>query len=67
MPIDINLLRTDKGILNNNDISVLIIIIIGGDPEKVKQSVKSRFKDEKIVDDVLDLDNQWRKRKFCKK
>lgn len=36
---------------------------IGGDPEKVKQSVRARFKDDKIVDDVLELDNQWRKRK----
>ena len=45
MPIDINLLRKEKG----------------GDPDKVKQSQRERFADEAIVDDVIKLDEEWRK------
>ena len=45
MPIDINILRADKG----------------GDPEKVRQSQRDRFADETLVDQVLELDEQWRK------
>lgn len=45
MPIDINLLRKDKG----------------GDPDAVKASEIKRQRDGKIVDDVLELDNTWRK------
>ena len=40
MPIDINLLRKEKG----------------GDPDKVKKSQRDRFADEKLVDEVVDLD-----------
>jgi len=43
MPIDINLLRKDKG----------------GDPDKVKESEIKRQRDGKVVDEVLELDNQW--------
>ena len=38
MGIDINNFRTDKG----------------GDPEKVKEAVKKRFKDTKIVDEIIE-------------
>ena len=48
MPIDINLLRTDKG----------------GDPEKVRQSQKNRFADETLVDAVIELDEKWRKSNY---
>jgi seryl-tRNA synthetase len=40
MPIDINLLRKDKG----------------GDPDRVRKSQRDRFKDETLVDQVLELD-----------
>lgn len=40
MGIDINQLRVDKG----------------GNPDKVKESVKRRYKDPKIVDEVIELD-----------
>jgi len=49
MTIDINLLRKDKG----------------GDPETVKESEKRRFRDGKIVDEVMALDGQWVKEKFA--
>jgi len=48
MPIDINLLRKDKG----------------GDPDMVKKSQKERFADETLVDQVIDLDEQWRKSNY---
>lgn len=48
MPIDINLLRKDKG----------------GDPEKVKQSQRERFADETLVDQVIDIDQQWVKANY---
>lgn len=40
MPIDINLLRTEKG----------------GDPEKVRQSQRDRNADETLVDQVIEID-----------
>ena len=44
MPIDINLLRKDKG----------------GDPDKVRKSEKDRFTDTPdLVDTVIDLDARW--------
>lgn len=49
MGIDINQLRVEKG----------------GNPDKVKESVKKRYKDPKIVDDVIELDNMWRKARFA--
>ena len=48
MPIDINLLRTDKG----------------GDPEAVRKSQRERFKDETLVDQVIELDEKWRKSNY---
>ena len=49
MPIDINLLRKDKG----------------GDPQKIKDSQIKRFGDETVVDQVIDLDEQWRKANYA--
>ena len=40
MPIDINLLRKEKG----------------GNPEQVKKSQQDRFADSEIVDQIIDLD-----------
>jgi seryl-tRNA synthetase len=45
MPIDINLLRVDAG----------------GDPEKLKKSESDRFRDDSIVDQIIEIDNKWRK------
>lgn len=50
MPIDINLLRVDAG----------------GDPEKVKKSERDRFRDDSIVDQIIEIDNKWRKCKYIK-
>lgn len=41
--MDINLFRKDKG----------------GDPEIVKASQRKRFADEKIVDEIVELDKEW--------
>ena len=49
MPIDINHLRKEKG----------------GDPDKVRKSQKDRYADEKLVDEVIDLDEQWRKANYA--
>ena len=48
MPIDINSLRKEKG----------------GDPDKIRKSQKDRFKDETLVDQVIELDEQWRKANY---
>ena len=48
MPIDINLLRKEKG----------------GDPDQVKKSQRERFADETLVDQVIDLDELWRKSNY---
>jgi seryl-tRNA synthetase len=58
MPIDIKLLRVEKS----------------DDPEKVKasqdniervkKSQRDRFADETLVDQVIDLDDQWRKANY---
>lgn len=44
MPIDINTLRVDRG----------------GDPEKVREAQRKRYKPDDIVDQVLALDRTWR-------
>lgn len=46
MVLDVELFRTDKG----------------GDPEKMRENQRRRFKDEKLVDMVVEKDNQWRQR-----
>jgi len=48
MTIGIQILRGDKG----------------GDPEAVRVSEKRRFRDGKIVDEVIGLDNDWIKAQF---
>ncbi|KAL7575760.1 hypothetical protein ACA910_003090 [Epithemia clementina (nom. ined.)] len=48
MPIDVNELRDYKG----------------GDPGLWKKYMEQRFKDPSIVDQVLELDEQWRKQLF---
>jgi len=48
MPIDINLLRKEKG----------------GNPDAVKKSQKDRFADEALVDSIIDLDEKWRKSNY---
>lgn len=60
MPVDINLLRTDKGTYSYITLITWVLIritIIGGDPEKVKKSQRDRFKDDSIVDEILAIDN----------
>ena len=48
MVLDIDLFRTDKG----------------GDPEKMRENQRKRFKDEKLVDFIVEKDNQWRQCKL---
>lgn len=46
--LDINLFREEKG----------------GDPEKIRESQRRRFKDAGVVDEVIALDKAWRQREF---
>jgi len=48
MVLDIDQLRTEKG----------------GDPEKVKENQRKRFKDPANVDKIIELDNSWRQARF---
>ena len=45
MPIDINLLRVERG----------------GDPEKVRESQRRRFASVELVDEVISIDEKWRR------
>jgi len=36
----------------------------GGDPAKVKENQKKRFKDETTVDKIIEFDNSWRQARF---
>lgn len=50
--LDINLFREDKG----------------GNPELIRESQRRRFADVAIVDEIIKLDQEWRKRtlsSFC--
>lgn len=47
MPVDINLFRKEKG----------------GDPDIVRKSEATRCRDTALVDEVIELDEQWRKRR----
>lgn len=58
MPIDINLLRVDAGMPFSS------LWLIGGEPEKVKKSERDRFRDDTIVDQIIEIDNEWRKSKL---
>ena len=44
MVLDIDLFRSDKG----------------GDPEKMRENQRKRYKDVKLVDLIVEKDNQWR-------
>ncbi len=44
MVLDIDLFRTDKG----------------GDPEKIRENQRKRFKDVGLVDTIIEKDNLWR-------
>lgn len=46
MPIDINSLRKDRG----------------GNPDKFRESQKQRFSDVDLIDRVIELDEEWRKK-----
>ena len=35
----------------------------GGDPEKIRELQRKRFKDVSLVDKVVETDARWRKRK----
>merc|ERR1711931_485238 len=48
MVLDLELFREDKG----------------GCPDKIKENQSKRFKDVKLVDQVLDADTQWRKLRY---
>jgi seryl-tRNA synthetase len=48
MTIDIDLLRVERG----------------GDPEKVRESERRRFRDPKSVDVTIELDQQWIKAQY---
>ena len=37
----------------------------GGDPDKIRELQKKRFKDVAHVDKVVELDTKWRKRGLC--
>jgi len=49
MPIDINLVKVEKG----------------GDPELVRESQRKRFADVEIVDKIIHLDEVCRKAKYA--
>ena len=63
MGLDINLFREEKGIcqLYINEISKHNI---GGDLEKVRESIKRRYQDPSIVEKILEKDAEWRKSKI---
>lgn len=44
MPLDINAFRADRG----------------GDPEKIRESQRRRFKNPDVVDEIIAKDNEWR-------
>jgi len=48
MVLDIDLFRTDKG----------------GDPEKIRENQRKRFKDVGLVDTIIEKDNLWRQLTF---
>ena len=46
--LDINLFREEKG----------------NDPEIIRESQRRRFADVDLVDEVINLDKEWRQRKY---
>jgi len=68
MPIDINLLRVENGKYPSHLHTCRLLphirclpMFVGGDPEKVKASERARFRDDSIVDQIIEIDNKWRK------
>ncbi|RWS09209.1 serine-tRNA ligase: cytoplasmic-like protein [Dinothrombium tinctorium] len=49
MVLDLDLFRVDKG----------------GDPDRVRSTVRSRFADVSAVEKVIEIDGEWRKRRHC--
>jgi len=49
MGLDINSFRAEKG----------------GNPDAIRESIKKRFQDPAIVDQVLAIDEEWRKKRFA--
>lgn len=49
MVLDIDLFREEKG----------------GNPEKIRENQRKRYKDVALVDKVLAADAEWRKCNFC--
>lgn len=45
MVLDLDLFRADKG----------------GDPEKIRENQSKRYKDTKLVDEIVEADTKWRK------
>jgi seryl-tRNA synthetase len=58
MPIDIKLLRVEKGD-DAEKVKASQEAI-----ERVRKSQRDRFADETLVDQVIDLDDQWRKANY---
>ncbi|XP_015773621.1 PREDICTED: serine--tRNA ligase, cytoplasmic-like [Acropora digitifera] len=48
MVLDLDLFRADKG----------------GDPEKIRENQSKRYKDAKLVDEIVEADTKWRKLRF---
>ncbi len=46
--LDINWFRADKGY----------------NPDVIKKSLERRFRDPKLVDEIIEKDNDWRKRNY---
>lgn len=38
--------------------------MLGGNPELVKASIRARFGEPAIVDEIIELDNKWRQSKI---
>ena len=51
MVLDLDLFRADKG----------------GDPEKIRELQRKRYKKPEIVDQILEADEKWRRHRFLGK
>ena len=62
MVLDIDQLRTEKVAFQRISRVLLIVDcnLQGGDPEKVRENQRKRFKDPASVDKIIELDNSWR-------
>jgi seryl-tRNA synthetase len=61
MPIDIKLLRVEK---SDDPKDAEKVKASQDNIERVKKSQRDRFADETLVDQVIDLDDQWRKANY---